>query len=162
MSPASMEWYHALAKPSSTPAPATIGLIWQFLYPLIVASFGFVFVQDSRRKLPWLVALPFAINLVANRIFTTILFGLRNLLLASAGILVVWGTIVWCVVAVGRHNRGVAVAQAPYFVWVSSATVLQVDRHGNELVTLEPMRHQIGEGTGQFRHDHGERHRRLL
>ena len=73
MSPASMEWYHALAKPSSAPAPATIGLIWQILYPLIVASFGFVFVQDSRRKLPWLVALPFAINRCASRTAASVL-----------------------------------------------------------------------------------------
>jgi tryptophan-rich sensory protein len=61
-----MEWYNSLAKPSWTPAPATIGMIWQILYPIILVSFGFVFVQAIRKKVPWLVALPFAINLVAN------------------------------------------------------------------------------------------------
>jgi benzodiazapine receptor len=39
-----MEWYNALAKPSWTPAPATIGLIWTILYPIIAVSFGLVFV----------------------------------------------------------------------------------------------------------------------
>jgi hypothetical protein len=29
-----MEWYESLAKPDWTPAPATIGLIWQILYPM--------------------------------------------------------------------------------------------------------------------------------
>jgi len=38
------EWYNSLAKPVWTPAPATIGLIWQILYPIILISFGFVFV----------------------------------------------------------------------------------------------------------------------
>ncbi len=42
-----MEWYQSLAKPSGTPAPRTIGLIWQILYPIIIATFGFVFVKDS-------------------------------------------------------------------------------------------------------------------
>lgn len=121
-----IEWYNSLAKPSWTPAPATIGLIWQILYPVILVSFGFVFVQASRKKLPWLVALPFAINLVANLIFTPIQFGMRNLPLAAADILLVWATIIWCVIAVWPHFKWVALAQLPYFVWVSLATVLQV------------------------------------
>lgn len=43
-----MEWYNALEKPSWTPSPSTIGLIWQILYPIIVVSFGFVFMQAYR------------------------------------------------------------------------------------------------------------------
>jgi tryptophan-rich sensory protein len=85
-----------------------------------------VFFQAIRRKVPWLVALPFAINLVSNLIFTPIQFGMRNLPLASVDILVVWATILWMMVAVWRHYRWVAVAQVPYFVWVSLATVLQL------------------------------------
>ena len=50
-----MEWYDSLAKPGWTPAPATIGLIWQVLYPIILVSFGFVFVQALRGKVPWWV-----------------------------------------------------------------------------------------------------------
>ena len=121
-----MTWYNALAKPSWTPAPATIGLIWQILYPVILVSFGFCFVQALRGKLPWMVALPFAINLVANLLFTPIQFGLRNLPLASVDILLVWGTIIWAAIAIWPHYRWVAIAQVPYFVWVSIAAVLQL------------------------------------
>ena len=121
-----LEWYNGLAKPTWTPAPATIGLIWQILYPIIIVTFGFVFVQAFRGKVGWKVAVPFAINLVANLIFTPIQFGMRNLPLAAADILIVWGTIIWCMVAVWQHYRWVAVAQVPYFVWVSLATVLQL------------------------------------
>jgi benzodiazapine receptor len=121
-----MEWYNSLAKPSWTPAPGTIGLIWQILYPIIIVSFVFVFVQAIRGKVPWTVALPFAINLIANLIFTPIQFGLRNLPLASVDILIVWCTIVWMILAVWRHSRWVAVAQLPYLAWVSLATVLQL------------------------------------
>jgi benzodiazapine receptor len=72
------------------------------------------------------VTRPFSINLVANLIFTPIQFGLRNLTLAAADILVVWTTILWCMVAIWPHYRWAAVTQVPYFVWVSLATVLQL------------------------------------
>ncbi|MHB0960522.1 MAG: TspO/MBR family protein [Pirellulaceae bacterium] len=121
-----MDWYNSLAKPSWTPAPATIGLIWQILYPIILVTFGFVFVQTIRRKIPWFVALPFAINLVSNLIFTPIQFGMRNLPLASLDILIVWATITWMIIAIRSHYKWIAVAQVPYLVWVSIATVLQL------------------------------------
>ena len=121
-----MDWYNSLTKPTWTPSPATIGLIWQILYPIIFISFGFVFVQTVRGKLPWIVAVPFAINLAANLVFTPIFFGLRNIPLASADILVVLGTIIWIMIAVWPHYRWVSVAQMPYLVWVSTATTLQL------------------------------------
>jgi benzodiazapine receptor len=120
-----MEWYDSLIKPNWTPEPKTIGLIWQCLYPVILVTFGFVFVQSSRGVLPWLVALPFAINLVANLSFTPIQFGWRNLPLAAVDIAIVWLTIVWMMVAVWSHYKWIALAQIPYLIWVSLATVLQ-------------------------------------
>jgi benzodiazapine receptor len=121
-----LDWYDALAKPAWTPAPSTIGTIWTILYPIIAVSFGFVFVQTVRGKLPWMVVLPFAINLLANLLFMPIFAGLRNLPLATADILIVWATIIWSAAAIWPRQRWVAFAQAPYFVWVSIATVLQL------------------------------------
>lgn len=120
-----MEWYDSLWKPNWTPAPSTIGLIWTLLYPIIAISFGFVFVQVFRAKLSWLIALPFAINLVANLAFTPIQFGMRHLPLAAVDILIVLGTIVWMTVAIWPHYKWVALAQVPYLLWVSTATMLQ-------------------------------------
>ncbi|MBX3442684.1 MAG: tryptophan-rich sensory protein [Planctomyces sp.] len=121
-----MTWYNGLEKPSWTPSPATIGLIWRILYPIIVATFGYVFLQAFRGRIPKRVAVPFAINLAANLAFTPIQFGLRNLPLAAADILVVWGTIPWMMAAVWPHARWVAAAQLPYFTWVTLATILQL------------------------------------
>lgn len=121
-----MDWYDSLWKPSWTPAPATIGMIWQILYPIIIVTFGFVFVQAFRGKVSWRVALPFAINLVANLIFTPIQFGMRNLPLAAVDILIVLGTIIWMIAAIWSHYKWVALAQVPYLAWVSIATVLQL------------------------------------
>lgn len=121
-----MTWYESLEKPGWTPAPSTIGLIWQILYPIIIVTFMFVFVQALRGKVPWSTALPFAINLVANVVFTPIQFGLRNLPLATLDILIVWSTIIWLSVAIWPRYRWVALAQVPYFIWVSLATTLQL------------------------------------
>ena len=120
------EWYDSLIKPSWTPEPATIGLIWQILYPIILITFAFVLIQALRKKLPWKAALPFAINLAANVAFTPIQFGLRSLFFAAAHISLVWGTILWMMFAIWKYYRWVTIAQVPYFIWVSIATVLQL------------------------------------
>jgi tryptophan-rich sensory protein len=123
-------WYDALKKPAWTPTPATIGLIWTLLYPLIVFSFGFVFWEVFRGRMPGIVGVAFAINLAANLCFTPILFGLKNLPLATLDILVVAGTLVWGMVLVwpyyGHIGHIVAIAQVPYLVWVCIASILQV------------------------------------
>lgn len=121
-----IEWYNALEKPSWTPSPAVIGRIWSILYPILFVTMAFVLIQVFRRKLPWKVLIPFGINLVANLIFTPIQFGMRNLPLASVDILVIWASILWMMAAVRKSCPWVAVAQVPYLVWVSIATVLQV------------------------------------
>ena len=77
-----IEWYDNWAKPSWTPAPATIGLIWMLLYSVIVISFGFVFLQAFQGKAPRCLAVPFAINLVANLLFMPIFSEMRSVRLA--------------------------------------------------------------------------------
>ena len=124
-SPDWMQWYDALQKPSWTPPPATIGLIWQALYPIIAVSFGFVLIQILRKKLPWRTGLPFMINLIANLAFTPLQFGLQNLNLALIDIAIVWVTILWCMATVWYQHRWVAWAQLPYLAWVTLATTLQ-------------------------------------
>jgi tryptophan-rich sensory protein len=121
-----MTWYNSLNKPEWTPAPKTIGTIWQILYPVIIVSFGYVFLQAYKGKVSWYVALPFAINLVANILFTTIQFGMRNMPLAAFDIVIVWGTIIWSMASIWPYSLWVMLAQIPYFVWVSIATVLQI------------------------------------
>jgi len=119
-------WYNQLAKPDWTPAPATIGLIWQILYPIIAITFGFVFFQAVRGAVPISVALPFLINLASNMLFIVFFHSMRNLPLASVDILIIWSTIVWSIIAIWPYYRLIAFSQIPYLTWVSIATVLQL------------------------------------
>lgn len=119
-------WYSQLIKPTWAPPSWLFGPVWTVLYAVIAVSFGAVFYKVIKGEIPWIVALPFALNLVFNFAFTPIQFGLKNNLLASIDILLVLATIVWAMVAIYPYLRWVAYAQAPYLVWVAFATVLQL------------------------------------
>jgi len=96
------------------------------LYAIIVVTYGTVFYKVVTGKIPWIVALPFALNIVFNLAFTPLQFGLKNNLLAAIDILLVLGTLVWALWAIYPHLRWVAYANLPYLLWVSFATVLQL------------------------------------
>jgi tryptophan-rich sensory protein len=119
------EWYQQLIKPSFAPPSNVFGIAWSILYPIILVSFGYVFFQAFKKQIPWLVALPFAINLVANLAFSPIQFGTRNFVLASLDITVVVVTLIWAMVVIWPHSRVVTLAQIPYLLWGLFATVLQ-------------------------------------
>lgn len=119
-------WYAELIKPEWAPPAWLFGPVWTVLYAIIFVSFGFVFYQIFKGKIPKLVAIPLVINLVSNAAFTPLQFGLQNNFLALADILIVLGSIVWIMHAIWPYYKWVAYAQIPYLLWVSFATVLQL------------------------------------
>jgi translocator protein len=119
-------WYSQLIKPKWAPPNWIFGPVWTFLYCLIVVSFGSVFWQAWQGQIAWMVALPFILNLVFNFAFTPIQFGLKNNLLAAVDILLVLGTLIWAMVAIGPYLPWVSLIQWPYLLWVGFATVLQL------------------------------------
>jgi benzodiazapine receptor len=119
-------WYSQQIRPDWAPPAWLFGPVWTVLYAIIIVSFGTVFYRVATRQLPWLVALPFVLNIVFNLAFTPLQFGLRNNLLAAIDILLVLATLVWALVVVWPHLRWVVYANVPYLLWVSFATVLQL------------------------------------
>jgi translocator protein len=120
-------YYDALAKPSWTPAPETIGLIWTIIYPLIAVAVVGTVTKMWRGDVSRWVLVPLLLNLAANAAFTPIQFGARNLPLATADILVVLVTIVvWMVFVWRPGSLWIVAVLAPYLIWVSTATVLQI------------------------------------
>lgn len=112
-------------QPSWAPPAWVFGPVWTILYLIIAISFGWVFWQVWKGKLPKYVLWPFILNLVANFLYTPMQFGLQNFLLATADIIVVWLTIVVIIVMMWDRVRWVSYAQVPYLMWVSFAMVLQ-------------------------------------
>jgi len=92
-------------------------LIWQILYPIILVTFGFVFVQTIRRKIrgPWLCR--FAI-ISLQLIFTPIQFGIEE-----PAPWLRWtpdrfgARIIWMVVAIWRHDRWLRRPRPRISIW---------------------------------------------
>jgi len=122
----SYNWYTQLIKPSWSPPSWLFGPVWSFLYVLIFISFGKVFLMLWQKQIPFIVALPFALNLIFNFSFTYLQFGLKNNLLAGIDILLILGTLIWAMVAIYPFAKWVAYIQIPYLLWVLFATALQI------------------------------------
>jgi tryptophan-rich sensory protein len=123
---ATYQQYQEYRKPSWAPPAWLFGPVWTVLYVGIAVSFATVAYGYFNSTLPFSVALPFALNLITNLIFTPIQFGLRSFVLAALDILCVLTTLVWALLAVYPFIPWVAYINIPYLAWVSFATVLQL------------------------------------
>jgi tryptophan-rich sensory protein len=122
--------YAALIKPFWSPPSWLFGPVWTVLYAIIAVSFGTVFYKAFTKEIPWMVALPFALNLLFNLAFTPIQFGLKNNLLASIDILLVVGTLIWALIVVwcvAPELRWVVYINTMYLLWGIFATGLQLN-----------------------------------
>lgn len=119
-------WYSTLIKPEWAPPAWLFGPVWSVLYVIIALSFGYVGYKYSKGILPFMVLLPFLLNLVFNFAFTPLQFGLQNNLLAAIDILLVLGTMIWAGIVIYPLIPWVVYVNIPYLLWVSFATVLQL------------------------------------
>jgi tryptophan-rich sensory protein len=134
----SYDWYQNLVKPSWAPPSWIFGPVWTVLYIIIFITFGTVFYKAFTGRIPWTVALPFALNLVFNFAFTPLQFGLKNNLLAAIDILLVLITLVWALFSIYSFGLKLHIetgaptyawiiyANIPYLLWVLFATILQL------------------------------------
>ncbi len=120
------DWYQQLIRPSWSPPSWLFGPVWSFLYVLIAVSFFKVFQLAFQKKVAFIIALPFILNLIFNFAFTPLQFGLQNNFLAAIDILLVLASLIWAMIAIYPHHKWIALIQIPYLLWVSFATVLQL------------------------------------
>ncbi len=118
--------YQQLKKPSWAPPAWIFGPVWTILYVVIAISFGYTAYLFALGVIPFVILLPFILNLIFNFLFTPIQFGLRNNLLAALDTLLVLGTLVWALSAIYVWMPWVSYVNIPYLAWVSFATVLQL------------------------------------
>lgn len=119
-------WYSTIIKPTWAPPSWLFGPVWTVLYILIAISFGKVFLMFVQKQIPFIVALPFLLNLIFNLLFSPIQFGLQNNLLASIDILLILSTLIWAITVIYPYAKWISYIQTPYLLWVSFATILQL------------------------------------
>ena len=118
-------WYSTLIRPTWAPPSYLFGPVWTFLYILIALTYGKVIIMFIQKQIPFIVLLPFILNIFFNLIFTPIQFGLKNNLLAAADISLVLITLIWAIIAIYKYNSWISYLQVPYLLWVCFASVLQ-------------------------------------
>lgn len=119
-------WYKKLIKPNWAPPSYLFGPVWTVLYILIAISFGTVFFKVWKKEIPFIIAVPFILNLIFNFLFTPLQFGLQNNLLAAIDIVLVLLTLIWSMVVIFPYFSWITYIQIPYLLWVIFATILQI------------------------------------
>ena len=119
-------WYQTLVRPTWAPPSWLFGPVWTILYVIIAGTYGYVGYLFFTKKIPFIVLLPFILNIAFNALFTPLQFGLQNNYLATIDILLVLATLIWALVAIFPYVKFVTYANIPYLLWVYFATVLQI------------------------------------
>jgi len=119
-------WYQKLIKPDWSPPAYLFGPVWSVLYILIAFSFGTVFLKVWKKELPFIIFVPFILNLIFNALFTPLQFALQNNLLAAIDIILVLITLIWAMIVIFPYFSWITYIQIPYLLWVSFATILQL------------------------------------
>lgn len=117
------EFYAQLVRPPWAPPSRIFGIVWTVLYVLI----GFAAFFVSRRKgQPGLKAALslYSAQLALISLWPWLFFAWREGFWAFVEIALLWGLALATLVAFWRVSRLAAVLFAPYFLWVSFATVL--------------------------------------
>ena len=119
-------YYKKLKKPIWAPPGRLFGPVWTGLYIIIFVSFGYVVYLYIKNIIPFIVLLPFILNLIFNFAFTPIQFRLKNNWLASVDILLTVGTLLWALYAIYPYASWVSFVNIPYVLWGVFATTLQL------------------------------------
>jgi translocator protein len=119
-------WYSTLIKPSFAPPQWLFGPAWTILYSIIAVTFIRIFYLTAQNSLPFSATVPFILNLICNLSYSPLQFSLKNNYLAAVDAILVFGTLVWAIIAIWPYSHALAYAQAPYLLWVSFAVVLQL------------------------------------
>jgi tryptophan-rich sensory protein len=118
--------YYEFKKPSWAPPGKLFGPVWMVLYIIIFISYGYVIYLYFRNIIPFIVLLPFILNLVFNLAFTPIQFRLRNNVLASFDIILTIVTLIWALYSIYPYASWVSYVNIPYALWGIFATILQL------------------------------------
>ncbi|OIO80840.1 hypothetical protein AUJ84_02545 [Candidatus Pacearchaeota archaeon CG1_02_32_132] len=115
-------WYDSV-RPNIAPPNWLFGPVWAVLYILIAISLYLALV-NSKKDSRWKVGIVFAVNLIANGLWSYLFFGLHQVLFAFSDLILIWATIIVMIIYTWKIDRKAAYLLIPYFLWVSFAGVL--------------------------------------
>ncbi|MBU1038959.1 tryptophan-rich sensory protein [Patescibacteria group bacterium] len=117
-------WYQNLLKPDFTPPGWFIGLAWTVLFILIAGAVLIFYNQSIRYKNFRLTLVMLVLNGFLNVGWSWLFFGQQMIGLAAIEIWLLFFSIIYLIILIGRTSRLAAVLLAPYAVWVMFAAYL--------------------------------------
>lgn len=117
------EYIATVIKPPLTPPGWVFPVVWSVLYFLMGAGAARVYLtpaSNARSKALGVWLLQLGINFFWSIIF----FNLRSFLLAFVWTMLLWGLVIWMIVLFFRVDKGAALLQLPYLIWVTFAAWL--------------------------------------
>jgi translocator protein len=116
-------WYAGLHRPSFAPPNWVFGPAWTLLYALMAVAAWRVALATPSTARTWAIAL-FLVQLALNLAWTPIFFRAHAMGAALMEIVLLWLAIGATTVSFARINPLAAWLMAPYWAWVSFATLL--------------------------------------
>ena len=124
-------WYKGLKKPTWTPPDWAFPVAWTILYVLIAFA-GARVAAIGGPGATWALAL-WALQIVANALWTPTVFGANRLRMGAGVIALLWVAVLGTLIACWRISPLAGLALLPYLAWVSLAAALNL-----ELIRLNP------------------------
>lgn len=115
-------WYETIRKPGWNPPNRLFGPVWTVLYILMGIAAALVWHSNLPNKKTALIL--FAVQFLLNILWSYIFFGMHNILLAFADILLLSVMIAITIAWFLKINKVAAWLLLPYFMWVSFASTL--------------------------------------
>jgi translocator protein len=119
-------WYAMLNKPAFNPPNWIFAPVWISLYILMGISFYLIWIKSDVHNFGFLLSV-FLLQLVLNAFWTIIFFGLKSPLFAFVEIIVLWLTILICIISFLPISKISSYLLIPYILWVSFAAVLNFE-----------------------------------
>lgn len=119
-----LPWYNFLKKPSFSPPSWIFGIVWPILYALMGTSLYLVIMKIKKMRQAKKLVIIFLIHLFFNSIWSIVFFANRNIPASLAIILILWGMILYLILAFRKVDKNASLLLIPYFLWVSFATIL--------------------------------------
>ena len=113
-------WYDSLDRPSWLPPDWAFPVAWSVLYIMIAVAGWLVWRADGFGAPLWL----WWLQLLLNAAWSVLFFGIRRLGLAMVEAVLLWLSILGCVIAFAPVSPTASWLMVPYLAWVSFACAL--------------------------------------
>ena len=116
-------WYQTLNQPVFAPPAWVFSPVWTVLYISIFVSLVFYAKSFKTNSKAWGYTL-FVLQMLANLAWTPIFFGLKNIGLALAVIILLDILVLWNIIVFYKNSKPAGLILIPYFLWILFATYL--------------------------------------